>query len=184
MASMCKEDKARMALDELLYPAPAVHVDLYRIALVYVALRHTDAAIEWMNKPADANSFHLATIDTEPMLNPIRRDPGFENLRERAGLTTDRYSGPYIEGEDAGLQAGINCGSEVSTRPHGPRSSRWFARVPYDSIKRPTSRRCTPGHFPPHKLDRRSTPRAACSIEVSISSSMRRATQWSRSRIA
>ncbi len=114
MAGMGREDEARAELEKLLHLPPDVHVDPYRIALAYVALGDVDAAFSWMNKAAEVNSFHLATIDAEPMLDPIRPDSRFKRLRERAGLTGDRNQASRHGDLGTGLQPWLDDESETA----------------------------------------------------------------------
>jgi TolB-like protein/Flp pilus assembly protein TadD len=56
-------------------------------ALVYTGLGENDRAFEWLDKAADERCDYLVYIPTDPSADPLRRDPRFEKLLKRIGLT-------------------------------------------------------------------------------------------------
>jgi TolB-like protein/class 3 adenylate cyclase/Flp pilus assembly protein TadD len=59
----------------------------YFMALIYVALGDRDQAFVWLNKALAERSAGLTFLNTEPMFDPIRSDPRFQDLVSRVGLT-------------------------------------------------------------------------------------------------
>jgi len=86
LALMGRMDEAREIHDELVARADTEWVEPFRIALLHVGMGDHDGAFRWLERAYEARSFHLVTLDVDPMLDPIRDDPRFEDLRRRVGL--------------------------------------------------------------------------------------------------
>jgi len=57
------------------------------IAKVYIGLGDTDRAFEWLGKAVEARDFGL-NLKAEPIYDSLRSDPRYEQLLERANLTS------------------------------------------------------------------------------------------------
>jgi TolB-like protein/Tfp pilus assembly protein PilF len=56
-------------------------------ALVYTGLRDKDRAFEWLNKAYAERCEYLVYLPTEPIADPLRNDPRFEELLKRVGVS-------------------------------------------------------------------------------------------------
>jgi serine/threonine-protein kinase len=61
-------------------------VEASRLALYFAQLKETDRAIEHLERAFTEHSADILFINTEPMFDPIRDDPRFQNLVRRVGL--------------------------------------------------------------------------------------------------
>jgi serine/threonine protein kinase/tetratricopeptide (TPR) repeat protein len=61
-------------------------VSPYFIAVIYVRLGDHDKSLEWLRKAYDRHSEHLVTLKVDPLLDPLRSDPRFQDLQRRMGL--------------------------------------------------------------------------------------------------
>ncbi len=61
-------------------------VSPHSIALVYAALGEKDKAFEWLNKSLQEGYVELYTLKVDPWLDPLRDDPRFEDLLQKARL--------------------------------------------------------------------------------------------------
>ena len=56
------------------------------LALVYTGLHDLDNAFAWLNRAADERCEYLLYLPSEPLADPLRSDPRFEQLLNRLGL--------------------------------------------------------------------------------------------------
>jgi tetratricopeptide (TPR) repeat protein len=56
------------------------------IALIYIGLEDKDQAFAWLDKAYAERSEYLVYLPTEPMADPLRKDPRFDALLKRLGL--------------------------------------------------------------------------------------------------
>jgi len=56
------------------------------IALVYTGMGDKEHAFQWLDKAQAERSEYLVYLPTEPMADPLRGDPRFDNLLKRLGL--------------------------------------------------------------------------------------------------
>jgi len=56
------------------------------IGLIYTGLHDLDNAFLWLNRAADDHCEYLVYLRSEPMADPLRSDPRFEQLLKRMGL--------------------------------------------------------------------------------------------------
>ncbi len=75
-----REDALRI-LEEV--RGSAGHVN---VAYVYAALGEADAAFEWLEKAYERRSGRLGWLPVEPVLDPLRSDPRFDDLLRRIGF--------------------------------------------------------------------------------------------------
>lgn len=62
------------------------YVSSYYFAVIYLGLGETDKAFEWLEKAFDERSGFMPFLNVEPMLDSIRADARFTDLRRRMGL--------------------------------------------------------------------------------------------------
>ncbi len=72
--------EAQQILDELLQLANERFVAAYNIGMIYVGLGETDRAFEWLERAAEDHSEWFASLKVDPRLDPIRKDPRFDEL--------------------------------------------------------------------------------------------------------
>jgi TolB-like protein/Flp pilus assembly protein TadD len=56
------------------------------VALIYIGLRDNNQAFAWLDKAYEERSEYLVYLPTEPMADPLRKDPRFPGLLKRLGL--------------------------------------------------------------------------------------------------
>lgn len=81
-----KKDESRRILRRLLDLATRYTVQPGHIALVFIALNQHEQALEWLEKAYRQHSPMMIWLKVDPRFDPLRRDPGFENLLRRVGL--------------------------------------------------------------------------------------------------
>ena len=62
------------------------YVSPHEFAIAHTGLGNRDQAFAWLARAADARSPIVATLPTEPVFDPLRSDPRFTRLLDRAGL--------------------------------------------------------------------------------------------------
>ena len=60
--------------------------DAKDIAVVYTGLGDKDKAFEWLEKAFAYRSFHLTTLNIEPLFDPLHDDPRWSDLKRRVGI--------------------------------------------------------------------------------------------------
>lgn len=61
-------------------------IDPSYIAYVYIGLGEKDQAFEWLNKAVERRSGELFGLKVDPVFDPLRSDPRFQELLRRVGL--------------------------------------------------------------------------------------------------
>ncbi len=56
------------------------------MAYVYAALGDADSAFEWMEKAYERRSMRITWIRVNPVFDPLRSDPRFQDLLRRIGF--------------------------------------------------------------------------------------------------
>ena len=85
LARAGKPREARQMLAQLLRLTQKQYVSSYFIALIYLGLGEIDQTFEWLEQAYEERSGFLAFIGVEPMLDDLRGDERFEDLRRRCG---------------------------------------------------------------------------------------------------
>ena len=85
-AVMGKQSEARKWLREVEHPANGEFASPYDIASVYAALGEKATALDWMERAYKGHAAMIAFAGVDPLLNPLRSEPRFEALLQRAGL--------------------------------------------------------------------------------------------------
>jgi tetratricopeptide (TPR) repeat protein len=79
-----RTEEARRILAAMLERSRRVNGDAFDVAIVYAGLGENDQTFTWLDKAIDDRSLGFVWMHT--MVNGLRRDPRFENIRRRAGL--------------------------------------------------------------------------------------------------
>ena len=58
----------------------------YRFAVVYMGLGDRERALEWLNRAYDERDILLMHLNVTPFFDPLRQEPGFQDLLRRMGL--------------------------------------------------------------------------------------------------
>jgi len=77
---------AMKALGELKAMAEKGHVPPLYFAPIYVGLGDGDQAMRWLEKAYEERIDYLVFLNVEPMSDPLRSDPRFQQLLHRIGL--------------------------------------------------------------------------------------------------
>jgi serine/threonine protein kinase/tetratricopeptide (TPR) repeat protein len=62
------------------------YVPAYPMALAYIGMGQTDRAFEWLNKAIDGREAQMLYLKVNPIYNPLRSDPRFQDLLRRVGF--------------------------------------------------------------------------------------------------
>jgi tetratricopeptide (TPR) repeat protein len=79
-------EEARRILDGLQELSNQRYVPAFYIAGIYVGLGDGDRAFQWLEKAFTDRSEWLIYLNIEPMLDPIRNDPRFDEMVKKVGL--------------------------------------------------------------------------------------------------
>jgi tetratricopeptide (TPR) repeat protein len=79
-------DKANQALAELREMSKQHYISPYLTAVVYLGLGDKDQAFAWLDKAYQDRSSLLIWLKVEPLFDPLRADPRFQDLLRRVGL--------------------------------------------------------------------------------------------------
>jgi len=77
---------ARNALNELRLRAKRTYVPPSLFAQIYVALGEKKQGLAWLESAYADRDVYLARLNVEPAFDPVRSDPGFQDLMRRLGL--------------------------------------------------------------------------------------------------
>jgi TolB-like protein/DNA-binding winged helix-turn-helix (wHTH) protein/Tfp pilus assembly protein PilF len=78
-----KKAQALKVLDQLKEQSKRKYVAPYDIALVYIGLGDKDQAFAWLEKAYQAHSNDMSNLKQDPMFDPLRSDPRFQDLLRR-----------------------------------------------------------------------------------------------------
>ena len=78
--------EARRALEKLQHLNRRRQMDPAAIALAYVGMDNKDEAFAWLEKAYSEHSNTLTALKVDPIYDPLRGDPRFQNLLHRVGL--------------------------------------------------------------------------------------------------
>jgi TolB-like protein/Flp pilus assembly protein TadD len=81
-----REEEARNRLDELKGLAELRYVAPSYFARVHLGLHENDIALDWLEAAAQNRSLPVATIKSDPDMDPLRGEPRFRKLLAAAGL--------------------------------------------------------------------------------------------------
>lgn len=63
------------------------YVSPYNYALIYTGLGNKDEALVWLQKAYKVRSASMTYLRADPLFDPLRSDPRFQDLMRRVGLT-------------------------------------------------------------------------------------------------
>ena len=86
LARAGRRSDARDVLQTLETRAATQYVPPFTLAMIHIGLDRPDPAFEWLERAFDERSSWLASLNIEPLLDPIRGDPRFAPLVRRVGL--------------------------------------------------------------------------------------------------
>ncbi len=78
-----ERDKAGQALDELREMSKQAYISPYMFAVVYAGLGDKDQTFAWLEKAYQDRFFTLIRLKVEPLFDPLREDPRFQDLLKR-----------------------------------------------------------------------------------------------------
>jgi tetratricopeptide (TPR) repeat protein len=81
-----ERDKANQALAELREMSKRSYISPYLFAIVNAGLGDKDQTFAWLDKAVQDRSFFLIWLKVEPLFDPLRSDPRFQDLLLRVGL--------------------------------------------------------------------------------------------------
>jgi TolB-like protein/Tfp pilus assembly protein PilF len=84
-----RRDEAREALDELREQSRQRYTSPGDFAVVYAALGEREQAFLWLEKAFDERDSWMPYLKVEPLFDPLRSDPRFQDLQRRVGLPLD-----------------------------------------------------------------------------------------------
>ena len=87
LAAAGKTARARMILRTLEERSRSSWVPAYNLAIVHVALRENDEALQYLQKAYDEQDWALLVLAVEPRLDPLRSDPRFLELCRKLRLS-------------------------------------------------------------------------------------------------
>jgi tetratricopeptide (TPR) repeat protein len=85
-ARMGQADAARQMIRRLEVHMQKEGIGRYEIALIYAALGEKDEAFTWLEKSFEAHDKGVTFFKIDPCLDPLRSDPRFQDLIQRAGF--------------------------------------------------------------------------------------------------
>jgi TolB-like protein/Tfp pilus assembly protein PilF/class 3 adenylate cyclase len=81
-----KRAEAQKIIDELTARSTREYIDPVLIAFIYIPLGDKDQAFAWMEKGYQERSGQILWLKVEPLFDPLRSDPRFDDLVRRMGL--------------------------------------------------------------------------------------------------
>jgi tetratricopeptide (TPR) repeat protein len=75
--------EARKVLEELQQRAKKRNVTPYWFGAIYMGLGEKEEALHWMEKAYEERSAWMCFIKMDPMLDPLRKEPRFQELLRR-----------------------------------------------------------------------------------------------------
>ncbi len=84
-----RRDEALEIRDELRERSRQRYTGSGDLAVVYAALGEREQAFLWLEKAFDERDSWMPYLKVEPLFDPLRSDPRFQDLLRRVGLPTD-----------------------------------------------------------------------------------------------
>jgi len=85
-AMLGRRDEAQRVLDEIQGLSSHSYVSPYHIASIYTALGSPEQAFDWLRRACDNRSEGLIWLAVDPILDSLRDDPQFADIKRRVGL--------------------------------------------------------------------------------------------------
>jgi serine/threonine-protein kinase len=84
-----RRDEALEILDELKKRSRQRYTSPGDFSIVYAALGEREQAFLWLEKAFDERDMWMSTLKVDPLFDPLRSDPRFQDLLRRVGLPPD-----------------------------------------------------------------------------------------------
>jgi eukaryotic-like serine/threonine-protein kinase len=81
-----RQAAAREIISQLQQISGGRYVPSLYVALIYIGLGDKNQAFAWLDKAYNERCEYLVYLPTEPMADPLRKDPRFDSLLKRLGL--------------------------------------------------------------------------------------------------
>lgn len=81
-----RKNEARRTLARLAEIAKQRHVSAYHVGVIYIALGDTKSGLDWLERAYDEQSPWIGYLAVDPRVDPVRKDPRFEQLLRKAQL--------------------------------------------------------------------------------------------------
>jgi len=81
-----KRAEALQIINELTIRSNREYIDPVFIAYIYIYLGNKDQAFAWMEKGVQERSGQILWLRIEPLFDPLRSDPRFDEMVRRMGL--------------------------------------------------------------------------------------------------
>ena len=85
-AASGKRNEAVKILDEMKEMSKQRYISPYDLAVLYTGLGEKDKALEQLNNAYDERAGWIIYLKVEPLFDPLRSDPRFQDLQRRVGL--------------------------------------------------------------------------------------------------
>lgn len=85
-----RQSEARTILRRLEERSARAFVPAYNLAVIHIALNEHEAAMRYMQRAFEDRDWALLVLAVEPRLDPLRRDPRFQDISARLKLPTLR----------------------------------------------------------------------------------------------
>ena len=80
-----RHEEARRILDDLTALSRAQYVPALDIAVIHMGLGDTDQAFAWLERAYQDHCGFLVWMNSDPVMDPLRRDPRYHDLLHRIG---------------------------------------------------------------------------------------------------
>jgi tetratricopeptide (TPR) repeat protein len=80
-------------LEEVKQRTTLMYVPVYRIAATYLAMGDKEHALEWLEKANTEDRGWMVWIKVDPVMDPLRSDPRFQNLLRNMKFPSPTRSG-------------------------------------------------------------------------------------------
>ena len=97
-----RDEQARQILAELDRRSQMSYVPPYLFGIIYTGLGEKDEAFRWLERAYEDRDPALIDAGGEPLLDPLREDPRFDDLLRRMGLDPSAYPKPQVPKPPAG----------------------------------------------------------------------------------
>jgi TolB-like protein/Tfp pilus assembly protein PilF len=110
-------EEAREVLDEFRERSKRTYVPPSYFAMIHLGLGDVDEAFEWLNKSCDDHEGALYYLNVDPIYDPLRGDPRFDDLLWRLGLELDRKPQPTAGQRDGKIMLAVLPLENLSPNP-------------------------------------------------------------------
>jgi TolB-like protein/DNA-binding winged helix-turn-helix (wHTH) protein/Flp pilus assembly protein TadD len=86
LAAAGRPDEARAILLRLQERKKNTFVPAYNLAIIHIALNQNDMALEYLRQAYDEGDWAMLVLSVEPRFDPLRSEPGFQEMARRLAL--------------------------------------------------------------------------------------------------